>query len=123
MVHQQIYNNWFETRIFHTFCIADSTEGYIREAAGEVISIVDGNFEAGTNIHLEAANESKNDHQLWVRDTEVSNGWFTLRNKGSGKLLTSKNEMSLSIEGMFYVFTLLFNITCFFLKKAGFFSS
>ena len=68
-------------------------------------------FEAGTNIHLEAANESKNDYQLWVRDTEVSNGWFTLRNKSSGKLLTSKNEMSLSIEGMFEVFNFVLNIT------------
>ena len=63
--------------------------------------MVDGNFEAGTNIHLGAASESKKDAQLWVPDREVSNGWFTLRNKGSGKLLTSKNEMSLSIEGMF----------------------
>ena len=52
------------------------------------------------------------DAQVWVRDKEAPNGWFTLRNKASGKLLTSKTDTTLTIEGNFDNSRNIYTIVC-----------
>ena len=39
------------------------------------------------------------DEQKWVRSCDVGNGYFTLTNPCSGKLLTAKDEASVTVEG------------------------
>ena len=73
--------------------------------------MLDGKIDAGSEVLLEPVNESMKDAQMWVRDKEASSGWFTLRNKASGKLLTAKNDTTLTIEGNFdYLFYTSFKI-------------
>ena len=81
--------------------MVDSTEGYIKEASGEVLGVLNGKIDTGNEVLLGPVNDSMKDAQTWVRDKEASNGWFTLRNKASGKLLTAKNNTILTIEGNF----------------------
>ena len=81
--------------------MVDSTEGYIKEASGEVLGVLDGKIDTGNEVLLGPVNDSMKDAQTWVRDKEASNGWFTLRNKASGKLFTAKNNTILTIEGNF----------------------
>ena len=87
-----------------TICFSssiDSTEGYIKAGSSEVLGLLDGKKNVGNAVLIEPVNESMKDAQIWVRDKEAANGWFTLRNKASGKLLTAKNDSTLTIEGNF----------------------
>ena len=83
------------------FFLLDSTEGYIKSASNEVLGVLDGKKDAGNKVLLELVNESMEDAQMWIRDKEAPNGWFTLRNKASGKLLTAKTNTTVTIEGKF----------------------
>ena len=53
---------------------------------------------------IEAQPQSKDlsiaDKQKWVRSCDVGNGCFTLTNPISGKLLTAKDETSVTVEGI-----------------------
>ena len=83
------------------FLLLDSTEDYIKASSNEVLGVLDGKNDAGNKVHLELVNESMEDAQMWIRDKEAPNGWFTLRNKASGKLLTAKTNTTVTIEGNF----------------------
>ena len=83
------------------FSLLDSTEGYIKAASNAVLGVLDGKKDAGNKVLLQLVNESMEDAQMWIRDKEAPNGWFTLRNKASGKLLTAKTNTTLTIEGNF----------------------
>ena len=63
--------------------------------------MLDGKVDAGSEVLLEPVNESTKDAQMWVRDKEAPDGWFTLRNKASGKLLTAQTDTTVTIEGKF----------------------
>ena len=96
--------------------MVDSTEGYIKEASAEVLGVL--KTDTGNEVLLEPVNESMKDAQTWVRAKEASNGWFTLRNKSSGKLLTAKNDTRLTMEGNiedseFFVHTISISISIF----------
>ena len=81
--------------------MVDSTEGYIKAGSSKVLGLLQGKKDVGNEVLLEPVNESINDAQIWVRDKEAPNGWFTLRNKASGKLLTAKTNTTVTIEGKF----------------------
>ena len=67
---------------------AEGEEGYIQESNGKVLGVLDGSIESDTEVVLQAKNESMKGGQLWLRGLANSNGWFTLTNPNSGKLLT-----------------------------------
>ena len=67
---------------------ASGATGYIEDTAtGNVL----GRHNAWNNdtIVLEAKSVPESDEQKWVRSISDSNGWFTLTNKASGKVLAS----------------------------------
>ena len=86
----------FVTYFYHTNFMGkqwtlphEGVKGYIQESAGEVLGIKSGSTVSGTEVVLQAKNESiRNDGQMWLRGPADSYGWFTLKNTKSGKLLT-----------------------------------
>ena len=67
----------------------EGVEGYIKEANGQVLGIKNGSTVSGTEVVLQAKNETiRDDGQMWLRGPADSYGWFTLKNTKSGKLLT-----------------------------------
>ena len=59
------------------------------------------NVPAGNEIQLQPKNESSSDGQKWVREQDVGNGWFPLKNPNSGKILSAINESSLVARGKY----------------------
>ena len=53
----------------------------------------------GNEIQLQPKDESSSDGQKWVREQDVGNGWFPLKNPNSGKILSALNESSLVARG------------------------
>ena len=58
----------------------------------------------GYEVNLQPKNESCAETQMWVRGKDLGQGWFTLKNQTSGKLLTAKNESSQTAEGKYLSF-------------------
>ena len=54
---------------------------------------------SGLTAQPQSKDQSIEDEQKWVRSSDVGNGWFTLTNPISGKLLTTKDETSVTVEG------------------------
>ena len=86
-------------------CSIDCCEDYISplgDVSGNVLGI---NIDpAGANeneIQLQPKDESSSDVQKWVRDQDVGNGWFPLKNPNSGKILSAINESSLVARGKY----------------------
>ena len=59
------------------------------------------NVPAGNEIQLQPKNESSSDGQKWVREQDVGNGWFPLKNPNSGKILSAINDSSLVARGKY----------------------
>ena len=55
----------------------------------------------GNKIQLQPKDESSSDGQKWVRDQDVGNGWFPLKNPNSGKILSAINDSSLVARGKY----------------------
>ena len=53
----------------------------------------------GYEVNLQRKNETCAETQMWVRGKDLGQGWFTLKNQVSGKLLTARNEISPTAEG------------------------
>ena len=86
---------------FH--CSIDCCEDYISplgDVSGNVLGInVDPADTYGNKIQLQPKDESSSDGQKWVREQDVGNGWFPLKNPNSGKILSALNESSLVARG------------------------
>ena len=54
---------------------------------------------SGIEAQPQSKDQSISDEQNWVRSCDVGNGCFTLTNPISGKLLTAKDEASVTVEG------------------------
>ena len=54
---------------------------------------------SGSEAQLQSKDQSIAGKQKWVRSCDVGNGYFTLTNPISGKLLTAKDETSVTVEG------------------------
>jgi hypothetical protein len=92
------YNNpyifLYKFLTFYYFLSTDCCEGYVEDVSGKVM---------GHHSGIEAQPKSKDpsiaDEQKWIRSCDVGNNYFTLTNPISGKLLTAKDETSVTAEG------------------------
>ena len=55
----------------------------------------------GNKIQLQPKDESSSDGQKWVREQDVGNGWFPLKDPNSGKILSAINDSSLVARGKY----------------------
>ena len=55
-------------------------------------------------INLTEKDEPISDQQIWLRSTHDENGWFTLTNPHSGKILTASGSADLTVTGTDYSF-------------------
>ena len=65
----------------------------------EIITIFNTGTGLGTEIELAGKNNPISDEQKWFRSTADENGWFTLTNLNSGKLLTAPSSHEISATG------------------------
>ena len=92
------YNNpyifLYKFLTFYYFLPTDCCEGYLEDGSGEVMGL-----QSGIEAQPQTKDQSIADEQKWVRSCDVGNGCFTLTNPISGKLLTAKDETSVTVEG------------------------
>ena len=72
--------------------------GYIEKSFGEVLGLEYVSYyktNEGRNVILQSKRRDvPAKEQMWLRSTNDSNGWFTLRNLASGKFLTAVGSNS-----------------------------
>ena len=92
------YNNpyifLYKFLTFYYFLPTDCCEGYLEDGSGEVMGL-----QSGIEAQPQTKDQSIADEQKWVKSCDVGNGYFTLTNPISGKLLTAKDETSVTVEG------------------------
>ena len=55
----------------------------------------------GNVINLSEKDDPISDQQIWQRSTHDENGWFTLTNPHSGKILTASGATDLALTGRY----------------------
>ena len=55
-------------------------------------------------INLIEKDDPISDQQIWLRSIHDENGWFTLTNPHSGKILTASGSTDLTVTGTGYSF-------------------
>ena len=104
LIISQLFGGYSDSYLFF-HCSIDCCEDYISplgDVSGNVLGInVDPADKYGNKIQLQPKNESSSDGQKWVREQDVGNGWFPLKNPNSGKILSALNESSLVARGKY----------------------
>ena len=94
--YKKIYNFFTCFSQFDYFQSTDCCEGYVEDGSGKVIGL-----HSGIEAQPQSKDQSIADQQKWVRSCDIGNDYFTLTNPISGKLLTAKDETSVTAEGNF----------------------
>ena len=54
-------------------------------------------------INFSEKNDPISDQQIWLRSTHDENGWFTLTNPHSGKIVTASGATKLIVTGRYHL--------------------
>ena len=86
-----------------TWNMFEGAEGNIEGiSSNQVLGLKDDATETGTEVVLEAIDSS--DQQIWSVESESEeyDGFVTLKNKITQKILTAKSETVMTIEGIYF---------------------
>ena len=82
---------WFIPEEQSDGCIKDYSTGLVLSHLGHGID---------SAVVLEEENNPLSDGQIWTRSTYDEDGFFTLKNPSSGRVLTSSSITSITAKGM-----------------------
>ena len=94
--YNKLYFSTFSPH-FDYYSSTDCCEGYLEDVSGNVLGLK--SKCSGIEAQPQLKDLSIADEQKWVRSCDVGNGYFTLTNPHSGKLLTATAEASVTVEG------------------------